>query len=264
MVVLTPEEGEARSFLEGLDLEVSAIPPGAGKTPEFIVTGDGCGYVVEVKSRQDTKEWTRSLDRREVALQCRALGFDRWTMDVASGAIKQCRSIDPEHGRWWVLWVSVSCRAGGDAMFEQVIGSLLGVRQVVYLENASDEHSMRDCLGVVPGVFERRPELVAVVVSRGDGITRCVNDSAADIESFRDSVLCRSFAAMHPPISARYLEEHSGFLSIDARVVDRRDEAAMALYLEQKYAFEKAIIINMTTHTAEVAVARNTDSENTA
>lgn len=123
--------------------------------------------------------------RGRAAYQVRSLGHGRWAQDVAHTAVKQCRSVDVQHLRWWVLWIAIRCKASAETMFAEVIGSFFGVRQVVYPDPRSEGAAMRDCLFATPGVFERHPEIVACVVDSGDGFGFCVNDEfAGDFDSF--------------------------------------------------------------------------------
>lgn len=107
---LLPEEREALEFFSHLDLTVRHIPSGPRKSPEFFVVGDGRGYVVEVKARRDSKEWERSLRAGDAAYQVRTTGFGRWAEDITRKAMRQMQPADPDHARFWVLWLSIECK----------------------------------------------------------------------------------------------------------------------------------------------------------
>jgi len=256
MSTLHPEELEALAFLERLGLIVVPVPTAKSKTPEFLVNGDTRGYAVEVKARRDTDGWERALRGGEVAYQKRAMGYARWCEDVAHNALKQLKSVDLEHTRWWVLWLSIGCRAGIDAMFNQAVGSLFGVRQVVYYDPDSDKHLMRDCLFAKPGVFERHHQFVSAVVTVGQGITLCVNEFAEDYGSFQDSVLYRWFARIHPPITAKDLAENRGFFQIKDLSIDRSNEGVISSYLMREYSLKKAVVLDMAVHSASQLIDR--------
>ena len=256
---LLPEEQEVVRFLEELGLQVRPVPTSASKTPDFVVDGDARGYVVEVKTRFDSEEWARAMDCGSVAYQERSMGHGRWGEDVARGALKQFRAADAEHSRWWVLWLAIRCKASAEAMREEAIGSLFGVRQVVYYDPHSKKHAMRNCLFAKPGVFERHPEIVASVVDCGDGLAFCVNEFAADVSSFQESVFCSSFARIHPPTSATDLTENHGFCRVRKLSVDRSDDSALAAHLQRAYGLEGAIVLDMRAHSASMAVPRSKD-----
>jgi len=125
------QEKEARRFFEeGLHLMVTRIPSTASKTPDFFVDGETPGYVVEVKSRFDDQDFLRELRQGSTAVRSRGIGHARWTEDTARSARKQMVSGDYARKRFRVIWLAVECLSSTDAMFEQVIGTLYGVRQV--------------------------------------------------------------------------------------------------------------------------------------
>jgi hypothetical protein len=186
------------------------------------------------------------------AHQKRSMGYSHWTRDVARKAVEQARSVDAQHLRWWVLWLAIRCDASADAMLEEAIGSLFGVRQVVYYSAHSGEQPMRNCLFARPGVFERYPEIVASVVDSASGFCFCVNDEfAGDFSSFRESVLWSSFARIHPPMTANDLAESRGFFRADLSV-NRRDDSALAASLERSYGLEKAVMLDMQVHSTSI------------
>jgi len=251
-LTLRPEEQEAERFLKERGLEVRPVPTSTSVTPDFIVDGDARGYVVEVKAREDSKEWTRAIKSGRVANQKRSMGYSHWAKDVARKAVEQACSADPQHLRWWVLWLAITCESSADAMLEETIGSLFGVRQVVYYDPASQEQPMRNCLFARRGVFERYPEIVASIVDSGRGFCFCVNDEFADdFSSFRESILWSSFARIHPPRTANYLTESQGFLRADL-FIDRRDDCALGTSLERTYGLKKAIMLDMQVHSTSM------------
>jgi hypothetical protein len=137
-------------------------------------------------------------------------------------------------------------------MLEEAIGSLFGVRQVIYDDPHSGGQSMRNCLFARPGVFERHAKIVASVVAFGSGFCFCVNDEfAGDFSSFRESVLWSSFARIHAPTTAIDLTEKRGFFRAD-RSVNRSDDDALAGSIERIYGLKKAIMLDMQVHSSSV------------
>jgi hypothetical protein len=249
---LLPEEQEAKQFLQDRGLDVSLVPTSSSRTPEFKVDGDGRGYLFEVKARKDSENWVHAMRLGRTAYQERSLGYGRWAADVARKAVKQFRSVDAQHQRWWVLWIAIRCSSCTEAMSDEAVGSLFGVRQVAYAEPHAEGDSMRDCLFATPGVFERHPEIVACIVDSGNGFRFCANDEfAGDFGSFRDSILWSSFARIHPPTTAGDLSQNRGFFRVD-RSVNREDDSVLAAHLERTYGLEKAIVLDMRVHSASV------------
>lgn len=246
---LLPEEQEAEEFMSELGLAVRRVPTSTTETPDFLVDGDARGYVLEVKARNDAEAWARDIELGRVAQQRRSMGHGRWADDVAHSATKQFLSADRQHLRWWVLWLAIKCEASAEAMREEAIGSLFGVRQVVHQGPLSVV--MDNCLFARPGVFERHPQIVASVVSSSAGFGFCVNDEFADdFLSFRESVLWSSFACIGPPTTASELARSRGFVRADLSAVDRTDDTALAAYLSRVYGLEHAIMLDMQVHSA--------------
>jgi hypothetical protein len=251
------EEQEARRFFEeGLGLTVTRVPSAPSKTPDFLVDGEQPGYVLEVKSRFDDEGFLKELHRGFTAVHSRSLGHDRWTEDNARRARKQLMHGDPTHERFWVLWVAVECLSSTEAMFNQVIGTLYGVRQVAYWDEVSQTTHGRECLFVVPGVFERWPDIDAAIVTVGEGITLCVNEFSDKAWHFQSSLLYQSFAQRGGPVSPSDLEANHGFLSIADRTIDRANEEVVRHYLSQRYDLKHLYILNIKVYSASVVVPR--------
>ncbi len=248
---LLPEEHEAKQLLEKLGLTVYPVPASPSKSPDFIVDNDARGYTMEVKTRIDSKEWTQTIAKGEPALQERLMSYGRWTEDVAHKALKQFSTTDPWHLSWWVLWLTNKSHLSSNDMLEATIGSLFGVRQVVYYNQNSKEFPMRYCLFARFGVFERYPEIVATVIDLGNSLSFCVNEFAPDFTCFQQSVLYSKFACSHPPISATNLTTNEGFFQLNFSV-NRKDDKAIASYLEQTYRLKKAKVIDIEVHSATI------------
>src|SRR3954464_14070041 len=110
-----PAEAYAEHLLEktvGLNVHVIKADP-KQKTAEFLVNGDDPGYAIEVKTRQNADEWTRAINKGEAAMESRPVGWSTWAEGPPEYAVKQLTSIDPEHKRRWLLWVSIAVRPTG-------------------------------------------------------------------------------------------------------------------------------------------------------
>lgn len=252
--MLYPEEQFAKDFLENIGLNVTPVPTGTKKTPEFIVTNDQYDYVVEVKSRKDAEGWEKDLVTKNIAEEVRPMAYDRWVTDVAAKAIKQMKQRDPKKESIWILWLSIDCNAATDTMFNQAISSLFGAREVVDLGGLNETKNMWTCLYSAPSTFERYPDICAAVVVCGNGITLCVNEESAEFNKFTQSILYREFSTLHPPISHSDLTENRNYLTLKGSGLDRRDEQRVTLYLKEKYNLENPIFIDLKTHSATTRV----------
>lgn len=251
------EEKEARRFFEeGLHLMVTRIPSATSKTPDFFVDGEMPGYVVEVKTRFDDEHFLGELQRGSTAVRSRALGHDRWAADSARRARKQLMSSDSGRERFWVLWFAVECVSSTEAMFDQVIGTLYGVRQVAYWDESTQQAHGRECLFAVPGVFERWPDIDCAIVTVADAISLCANEFSEKAALFRSSTLHQAFARRGGPVSPSDLEANHGFLSIADRTIDRTNEDVVQHYLSQRYNLKGVHILNIMNYSASEVVAR--------
>jgi hypothetical protein len=225
------------------------------KTAEFLVDGDDPGYAIEVKTRQNTDEWTRTINKGEAAMESRPVGYSTWAEGPPEYAVKQLASIDPEHKRWWVLWVSIAVRPTGKAAVEEVFGSLFGSRHIFHGLPGDNQWRDKSCLYVVPGVFERSTELCACAVEAGGNCWLAVSALAPDKESFEGSKLYAAFAEKNAIFSEASLLAR-GFWIIDRNVVDRKSEAAVQKYLEETYNLTRALVGNLQEHSASMFVPR--------
>jgi len=244
-------EREIRTFFEtDLGLLVHRIPASAARTPDFLVDGDPPGYILEVKGRFDDKESRARLDRGQIVTGSESIGWAPWTADTLRNARHQFASFDPQHQRIWIPCFAIRRSFAVEAVFEQVIGTLYGVRQVAYAGETENATEGRSCLYVVPGAFERWPEIDGAIVSSGNAITFCVNEFSERLSVVEDSGLCRFFANVGGPISPRRLESTKGFWSVDYRTIDRSDERAVGLHLAEKYHVSRVFILNIKSHYA--------------
>lgn len=239
-----------QALLEKMNLRVQALPEGDVRTPDFVVDGDERGYLVEIKTRFDDAHYNKALREENVALQSRSMGFSKWTDNVVHEAVHQFAEFDKDHSRWWVPWIMIRCKAARQAMFLQVLGSLFGVRQIVYTEGESTDAKGRDCLFVLPGVFERHPQVDGVVVSAGGARYLSVNCFAEDPGGFKESRLGRAFADINAMYTRQNLTENQGFFEVDCASVDRRSEDSIRAHLASKYDLTSVIVCDMKQHEA--------------
>jgi hypothetical protein len=256
----SPEEEEARSFFEeALGLAVIRVLRSTARTPDFFVDGEFPGYALEVKSRFDDEDFVIELERGRTKVRKQSLGCAYWAADNTLKAMRQLASKDAIHSRFWVLWFAVKRRSARDAMFSQVIGTLYGVRQVVYWDETTGAAIGRECLFVVPGAFERWPQIDAAIVTAGGNITLCVNEFTDRAPAFESSLLCQAFVQRGGPIRPSDLEAHHGFWAIRDLGIDRSSEEAVRRYLSERYHVSDVHILDIKAHTASAVVPRRRD-----
>jgi hypothetical protein len=141
-------------------------------------------------------------------------------------------------------------------MFDQIIGTLYGVRQVTYWDEDSQGAHGTDCLYAVPGVFERWPDIDAAIVTVGNSITLCINEFSDKAQDFQACRLYQSFARRGGPVTPSDLEAKSRFLSIADRTIDRAKENAVVEYLSQRYGLQQVHILNIKAYSASVVVTK--------
>ena len=252
-------EMEIRAFFEhDLELTVTRIPVSVLRSADFLVDGDGAGYVLEVKARSDDKESIAALRAGEVVAGAESLGWARWASDGVRSAGQQFASSNPPHDRLWILCFVVKRSFATDAVFDQIIGTLYDVRQVAYSD--SDEGSTtsgRNCLHVVPGAFERWPEIDAAIVAGSGAITLCANECGDRLAQLYSSCLYNFFAERGGPITPSDLELTKGFWSVSDRSLDRSDQSAVERYLAEKYKTSRVFILDIKGHYASAVVPDN-------
>jgi len=248
-------ERDIRTFFEtDLGLSVHRIPTSAARTPDFLVDGDPPGYILEVKGRFDDKESRARFNSGGIVSGSESIGWAPWTADTLRNARHQFASFDPQHQRIWIPCFVVRRSFAVEAVFDQVIGTLYGVRQVAYPSETGGATEGRNCLYVVPGAFERWPEIDGAIVSSGNAITLCVNEFSDRVSVVEDSGLCRFFAKLGGPISPHRLESTQGFWSVDYRTIDRSDERAVGLHLAEKYRVSRVFVLDIKSHYASSIV----------
>ncbi|ELI0377629.1 hypothetical protein RUK98_003461 [Vibrio cholerae] len=247
---LYPEELKAKEFLEMVGLHVTPVPRSNVKTPEFIVTNDCYGYVVEVKSRKDSELWSKALSKGVVAEEVRKHASDRWVTDVARKAKKQMEKADPDKKSLWILWLSIDCSSASETMFFQAIGSLFGARDIVTQESRGNSSLIWTCLYAAPSTFECIPQICAAVVASDENITLCVNEDSVDLEKFKQTKLYNTFAIMRPPISHSDLVNNRNYLTVKDSGLERRNEKELLNFLSNKYKLNNPLFIDMKTYSA--------------
>ena len=229
-----PREREVRAFFEACNLKVTRIETGPRKTPDFLVTGDGPGYLVEAKGRFDDATIRKELDSGQAVTRACLYGHSSAIERIIRDTRKQLETFDSEHRYYWLVWLSAETEfANTKLTFEQFVSTLYGIRQVVYADKEGNAVSQR-CYYARPGVFERWPEVDGAIISCPDGFVLCVNEFGT-----RKDQLCQLKVPMR--LSERRAvvipqeREVLGECLIADTAINRRDETVLRDYLRKHY-----------------------------
>jgi hypothetical protein len=234
MIGPRPEEIEAQRFFEALGLSVTYIATAPTQTPDLQVDGDTLGYLVEVKRRTDTEPFDLALRHLGDGEQARPIGVDPNLIRVFDNAYHQLRQLDSGHTRLWIVWVALDVHAGTEIGIETVAGTLYGVKQAIMPAEHHDRASSIDCYYARPGVFERRPDLDAVIVSVPEGFCAFANE----LNPRSGDVVTARFAQRLAERRALVIPSHreaDGDCMLADPALDRRNEAAVVDDLRRRY-----------------------------
>ena len=238
-------------FFNRLGLNASAIPETQSQTPDILVSGDTRGFLVEIKTRQDSDEWSRAL-KSGVAETSIPWGAGPWAFTQAAKAYRQFNDFDPQHESLWLIWLSVRREALSHDAFDQIVDSLLGVRHV-YVAGEDDSTEMKRCLNAQESVFSKHEKIVGAIVSGGDGISPFANEMSPDISDFENTTIYRGLAKQGPVNGISSLSDR-GFLLFDGDPKILKSEAALEAFLANKYGYPRVILSGMTAYSGSVLV----------
>lgn len=257
MIGSRPEEVEAQRFFEAMDLNVTRIATAPTQTPDLQVDGDAIGYLVEVKKRIDSEEFARALQELGDGEQARPLGVDPNLVRVFDNAYHQLRQLDPGHDRLWIVWMTMDVHAGTEIGIETVAGTLYGVKQVILPAELGDGATSIDCYYARPGVFERRPDLDAVIVSVPEGLCAFVNELSPRSGHVATARFAQRLAEHRVLVIPSHREAEGNCMLAD-RALDRRNEAAVVDDLRERYGRPVFCLAEPDHYTAVAHVRGNT------
>lgn len=230
----TPQEAEVREFFEAVDLKVDRIPAGEQKTPDFLVTGEGPGYLVEVKTREDDAEIERELSNKGAAQRTRPVGYEEMIARIARKARKQLETYDEKHTYQWLIWFSTdTVYRDTQLTTEQILCTLYGVRSAVYARVNGKAVSVR-CFYARPGPFERWPEIDGALISSPNKYQFCANEFSPRVRELVGQGIPKRFAERGALVVPADLEERGGCL-IASLDIERRSEEKLRDHLRGKY-----------------------------
>lgn len=242
-----PRESEARRFFEAVGLAAERIPTADEETPDYLVTGEGEGYLVEVKGRLDDTAIARELHATGVAKRTRLVGYSESITRVVRKARGQLETHDASHELLWLVWLSVETEFARPSLtFEQILSTLYGIRPVVYAGGSGDAVSSR-CYYARPGPFERWPEVDGALISTPDGYVICVNEFSSRANRLLETKVARRLSERGAVVVPRQREECGQCFVMDLDV-ERRDETALRDYLREHYGHPEMQVVDFEEH----------------
>jgi hypothetical protein len=218
-------EWAAKTILIKLGFEVYEIPTSSGKTADFLVNGDDPSYVVEVASRYlPDSAWEDGARLNMI--------WDPKTHNWLNEACKQCRGVDLEHNRLWIVWASAEGPAAARHQMLRVRNTLYGVR--TYLEVNPPHREVVACYAQPP-LFERYPDIDMVLGfvddDQGTGTALLPNEFSPRFEQLRRSKLVRELTAIGVPFATSDVHVARGGCVVPTNV-DRSDVRAVLKYVQ--------------------------------
>lgn len=246
----TPEEREAQAFFETLQLRVTRIPASGTRTADFVVDGDGRGYVIEVKTREESKADTKRLRTGEVVDVKRPIRRDRNLRDNLRDARAQFSSTDPTHARFWGLYIVPLLTFGRDSQLDLVVGTLYGSLDVVMVGPDGGAIS-KQCFYAVPGLFEQLPDLDFALISGDEGLLCCANEFSPLEAELRETAMARELGRAFFRPSEREAQSKAVIADVNW---NRRDRNELQSRLREKYRDQFLQVVDFKLYAVSAAI----------
>jgi len=234
---LDEHEAAAKFFLENVaKLRVTRIPRTHNRTPDFLVDGPGeAGYIVEVAARSMNLD---ALGQMETVEQ--PLSKDAKVLEWLKAGREQCRSVDPQHERLWLLWCVAAGPFGEEVQVARIEAALYGKREGFDVSNHG--------AGVIavyyarPGLLEYHREIDGVIVQLHAKVGLCPNEDSPRLERLLSCQLVAALQASVPVLlpSARGV--------VVPRTLDRSDEVAVQRYVQRTLSMQHFTFVSKEVH----------------
>ncbi len=231
---------EVREILEELGLTTAKVPEADTKRCDLRARdGEGMRYLIEVKGFHDDAAIATALRQDDDHVGARPLVRSNAVEKGTEYAIKQLQSTPMAAEALWLVALLNRTVYGADVTSQQILGTLYGIRSIVYVDSAGRRVS-RNCLYFSHSEFHRHPELDGAIVIDQDGAGLLLNDFGRRVERVRESVLGRRFARRGALNDAATLESKKDFFWADC-TLDRNDDRAVLEYVKGKYCLRWAL-----------------------
>ncbi len=258
---LAPEEEFARRALRGMGLAVEKVAEShrdGERTCDFKAIDGDATFWVEVKTRTGDATVSEELQREEVVLRSRPLGYSSRMASVISRAVTQLDALALAHGGFEILWMMMRHPAESELHFTQAVATVFGSEGVF---DIGGDGITRDCYFFKESRFFKHKSLDAMAVFGADRkATLCVNPFSPRAASFRETAFFRFFEEMGREqgaigvIEPETMEKAGLAYIADCDDIPRRDADAVMAYVQKKYGLKHPIHITLDVHSAMTLV----------
>jgi len=243
-----------REFLTELGMHVRDIPCRDSRTPDFELKDEHDTYIVELKIKSDDPvEIERDnsvLNSGRILEKAIPAGPRNRLYAVIKGGVEQFKEYDPKNDCYHVLWLHSEGR-DPELLNTRFRSTLFGVQHLVSLEVP---HLMTCYFFEESAFYAYRADLDAAILTYSDQLQLCVNTLSYRSTDFKKSGMYSLLSrGLCDPDNMR---EEDGVLIADCNE-DRKDQGKVIDYLRKKYRLDHLQIMEMTQHSATVAVPRN-------
>ncbi len=236
----------ATSILEDWGFEVTALPTRSIEQSDFLVLADNLRFLVEEKTKQDNPEKVslrqKKLASGEVYVESHPIVPNNRLSGVITKAVSQLdSSSDSEHDFRLIWFTALGMNA--EIKFNQFVATLYGTTNIIEMHSSQ----LRPCYFFRNSEFFRHRETLdgaVVAAESGDSfeLKLCLNPLSARYERLRGSTLARTFAlGVEDPLDT---EKNKMSFVVDSDI-DRRNEAELLSYLQQKYQTQPLMKMDM-------------------
>lgn len=243
-------------ILEHLGAQVLKIPHAQGRTPDFIATIGGARYLIELKAKGEdpSREARRNevLGRGEIAEDHDTVGRKNVIAGLVADAVSQLREFSSEPVDYRLVWLLGWGRLR-KLYFDQFESALYGTTNIFDLGPGADQYTRPCYYFALSDFFRHRDTLDGAIIWCDESGRLLINDLSPRYPQFRSSPLAEAMSKGR--IDPREKEAQGDAYYVDGDV-DRRNEAAVLQYLQQKYGKPRLMNIQMGYHAAAMAVPR--------
>lgn len=223
------------------------------KSPDFIVSGDGFTYLIELKTKlADPEKILRrdeTLQKGGIASESESTGRRNRLSGVLRTASKQLSEYKGQPVRFRLVWMLAQGHHP-DVQMLQFEATLYGKMDIIdmaqsgflpcYYFTHSDFYTFRDSID-------------GAIISTGSEAKFCLNTYSENYQLLKDSPLFNKF---RPGVLDPLELEKEGFAFIADCEIERSNENAMIGYLCAKYKKDRLMPIQMGYHSASVRVRK--------